>query len=91
MAKNQTKTAARSSRAKKQTWYVTLDPFEVCIQKKYPTGACDYEILSSFQAAQDRSLEFLYELAADCAKRAACIKQARTFEACLKLCEENLR
>ena len=91
MAKNRTRTAARSSRAKKQTWYVTLDPFEVCIQKKYPTGACNFEILPSFRAAQERALEYLYDLAADCARRAGCIKHAHNFEAYRKLCGENLK
>ena len=54
----------------RNTRIVTLEPFEVCIQKKYPTGACNFEILPSFRAAQGRALEFLYDLAADCARRA---------------------
>ena len=81
---------ATKSRAK-QTWYVTLDPFEVCIQKPYPRGACNFEPFASFQEAQARALEFLYDLALDCANRAGCIKHAKTFGQYLKLCEKKLK
>ena len=50
MAKRKTATKSRG----KQTWYVTLDPFEVCIQKTYPRGACNFETFASFEEAQAR-------------------------------------
>ena len=58
MTKRKTATKGRD----RQTWYVTLDPFEVCIQKTYPRGACNFETFASFEGAQARALEFLYDL-----------------------------
>ena len=68
---------AKAKKAIKQRWYVTLDPFEVCIQTTKPRAVCRVEEAKSFAEAREKALEFLYGLALDCAKRAGCIRICR--------------
>ena len=79
-----------TTRRFKQRWYVTLDPFEVCIQKTRPRAVCRVEEATSFAEAREKALEFLYDLALDCAKRAGCIRMAHTYSQYQRLCHEKL-